>query len=223
MSEALARETDISAQSTWSVGTLRDYFLGLINANDRRYGDEARHFRQVIETMDSRMGDHLNVRDHAVEVAFTAQQRAVDTAFAAQQTGLNAALLAQKEAVATALIAAEKAVSAALMSSAQAVQKAEAAAERRFDSVNEFRQTLADQQRMLIPRAEVEVIISAMADKIDRNGEAVRDIGNRIAALTAAAGAEKHGLQTGWGYAVGVIGIIIAAATVIISVVLRKA
>jgi len=197
MSEALAREGDIAANSAWSVDTLRDYFLGLllekdrrlndlITANDRRYSQEVAHLQKQFDGSDK-----------AVSVAFTAQQRAIDTAFTAQQTGLNAALLAQKEAIATALVAAEKAVNAALVSSAQAVQKAEAAAERRFEGVNEFRQTLSDQQRTLIPRAEVDVLMKSVNDKVDLLSNAYR-----------AHQAEGVGKVSGWAAAVGVVGFI---------------
>lgn len=48
----------------------------------------------------------------------------------------------------------EKAVNAALIAAKEAVEKAEAAASKRFDSVNEFRQTLSDQTATFIPRPE---------------------------------------------------------------------
>jgi hypothetical protein len=59
------------------------------------------------------------------------------------------------------------AVDAALAASEKAVIKAESAAERRFESVNEFRSTLADQQRTLMPRAETEALFKVMNDKIE--------------------------------------------------------
>ena len=186
MSEALAREGDISSSSNWTVGTLRDYFLGLIGAHDRRMTEEVSHLK-----------DLHRLADRAIEVAFAAQQRAIDTAFTAQQTGLNAALLAQKEAIATALVAAEKAVNAALVSSAQAVQKAEMAAERRFESVNEFRGTLADQQRLLMPRAEVEVLMRSLSEKIDSMTTESRERNSKAA-----------GISAGWAMAIGVVGLI---------------
>lgn len=71
-----------------------------------------------------------------------------------------------KIAVDAALIAADKAVSAALANQKEAVTKAESAAEKRFESVNEFRATLSDQQSRLMPRSEVEVIMKAQNEKI---------------------------------------------------------
>ncbi len=48
----------------------------------------------------------------------------------------------------------EKAVAAALAAAKEAVVKAETAAEKRFDSVNEFRNTLKDQAGTFITRGE---------------------------------------------------------------------
>lgn len=61
----------------------------------------------------------------------------------------------------------EKAVSAALAAAKEAVVKAEAAAEKRFDSVNEFRNTLKDQQQTLLPRAEAVVQFKIMQERLD--------------------------------------------------------
>lgn len=62
----------------------------------------------------------------------------------------------QKEAVETALVAAEKAVT-----------KAETAAEKRFESVNEFRAQLTDQASTFVMRKELDVRLDAMNEKID--------------------------------------------------------
>jgi transglutaminase/protease-like cytokinesis protein 3 len=61
----------------------------------------------------------------------------------------------------------EQAVNAALVAADRAVSKAEAASEKRFDSVNEFRATLADQQRSLMPRMETETLFKNMTEKIE--------------------------------------------------------
>jgi hypothetical protein len=61
----------------------------------------------------------------------------------------------------------EKAVDAALASAKEAVIKSEIASEKRFESVNEFRQTLTDQTATFMPRAEVEARIAASVEKIN--------------------------------------------------------
>jgi hypothetical protein len=49
----------------------------------------------------------------------------------------------------------------------RAVTKAEVATEKRFESVNEFRNTLADQQRTFIPRKEAEMLFKNINDKLN--------------------------------------------------------
>lgn len=92
-----------------------------------------------------------------------------------------------------------EATKAALAASDRAVAKAEGAAEKRFDSVNEFRETLADQQRNLMPRSEVEILIKNLGDRVDRLSQAdlVRS-------------GQGVGMKEGWGLAAGAVGIIIA-------------
>lgn len=96
----------------------------------------------------------------------------------------------QKELVASALSSADK-----------AVMKAETAAEKRFDSVNEFRSLVNDQQRTLMPRLEAEIVAKALNDKID---------------LLTRLLAEARGQQKGVSMSVVIVG---SAMTLIISIV----
>lgn len=73
----------------------------------------------------------------------------------------------QEKAVAAAVAASDKATSVAMTAEQRAVAKAEASTEKRFESVNEFRQTLTDQAATFMPRAEANVVNQALADKID--------------------------------------------------------
>lgn len=104
-----------------------------------------------------------------------------------------------KIAVDAALIAADKAVTAALAGQKEAVTKAEVAAEKRFESVNEFRSTLANQQRSLMPRQEYEANHKALADRIDK-----------IESKELVVEGKGGGIKEGWGWAVAVIMFIIA-------------
>jgi hypothetical protein len=61
----------------------------------------------------------------------------------------------------------DKAVAAALASAERAVAKSDLATEKRFESVNEFRATLADSARLLMPRLEAEQVIRAISDKVE--------------------------------------------------------
>jgi CHASE3 domain sensor protein len=82
----------------------------------------------------------------------------------------------------------EKAVSAALQAAKEAVSKAETAAEKRFDSVNEFRGQLADQARAFMPRAEAELQFDAIAEKINNIQGLLGSIGGRSQGISAAVG-----------------------------------
>lgn len=73
----------------------------------------------------------------------------------------------QEKAVDAAVQASDKATSVAMTAEQRAVAKAEASTEKRFESVNEFRQTLTDQATTFMPRAEAQVINQALAEKID--------------------------------------------------------
>jgi len=113
---------------------------------------------------------------------------------------------AQQLALRDALTAQEKAVNAALLAAQTAVQKAESAAERRFESVNEFRAQLNDQATTLMPRGEALVLINAQAEKITILEGRVNSMGGRSA-----------GLSEGWGYLVGAVGVILAIAGIVLA------
>jgi hypothetical protein len=62
----------------------------------------------------------------------------------------------------------EKAVIAALAAADRATTKAEAATEKRFEGVNEFRESLADQARDLMPRLETESLVRGLRERIEK-------------------------------------------------------
>ena len=84
-----------------------------------------------------------------------------------------------------------EATKSALAASDRAVNKAEVASEKRFDAVNEFRATLSDQQRNLMPRNEVEILINGLNEKVDSLSMAAiskqsEGVGQRTGMATAA-------------------------------------
>lgn len=137
----------------------------------------------TIDTLAYHVAVTQRAADERYNQRFIAQQEALTTArneatrafteAEAHNTQRYDSLRSANEAVA---LSAEKAVSAALASADRAVQKAEASSERRFESVNEFRNTLADQAATLLPRAEGEARIRALSEKID-------DASARVASL----------------------------------------
>lgn len=92
----------------------------------------------------------------------------------------------------------------ALGAADKAVSKAESASEKRFEGVNEFRASLADQQRTLMPRAEVEILTKNINEKIDL-------------LISGQTKTESKGIGSKemLAYVVGIIGIVSAIVTLL--------
>ena len=86
----------------------------------------------------------------------------------------------------------------ALASTEKAVEKAERAAEKRFEAVNEFRAQLADQQKTYITRAEAQI-------SLDRNTQDIKAVTDRVNTSQG----RGAGFSAGWGYLVGVISLVL--------------
>lgn len=129
--------------------------------------------------------------------------RRYEQRYDASQKALEAALMAQKEAI-----------NAALAAQDRAVTKAELATEKRFESVNEFRGTLDNQQRTLIPRQEVDVLIKGVDEKI---GNLTKQVDQLLARQRERA-AEGAGMKGGWGLAVGVVGFVLTFMSLVLLV-----
>jgi hypothetical protein len=82
---------------------------------------------------------------------------------------------AQEKANVLALKNLEEFLASRLSAQREAIDKADKANEKRFDSVNEFRTTLKDQQLLLITRAEVKILF----DGFDRRMTEIQDLVNR--------------------------------------------
>jgi hypothetical protein len=80
--------------------------------------------------------------------------------------------------------------------------------------VNEFRGTLDNQQRTLIPRSEVNEIVKGIEEKI---GQLTKSI-DRVDAVQRDSVAEHKGVTGGWGYAVGAVGFVLAVAAFVMKV-----
>src|SRR5678815_5312246 len=101
------------------------------------------------------------------------------------------------------------AVQAAMMAAERAVLKSEAAADERFRGVNEFRAALADQQRTLIPRTEVEAIERSISQKFETQ-QAILD---RLTATVDKLQSERQGVKGGWAAAVAVVAFVLTLLT----------
>lgn len=133
--------------------------------------------------------DYLSSRVDQLQQLMDERDRQYAQRFAAQQEAVQAALQAAKEAVANALSAAK-----------EAVTKAEDASNKRFEGVNEFRQSLDDLSRLQMPRAEAEARFDGIEEKVSG---VVSRLDNRQSS--------GEGASTLWGYIAGAAGLGIAA------------
>lgn len=136
--------------------------------------DQTQVVDQIARTEIAHLKELLNAADKRYEQRFNAQETAV-------AAGLNAQ---------------EKAIAAALSAAKEAVTKAEIAAEKRLDSVNEFRGQLRDQQATFISKAEAEQRLLALSEKL-----------NSLQQRVDKNEGKNSGFSEGWGYVIGAIGL----------------
>jgi hypothetical protein len=93
----------------------------------------------------------------------------------------------------------------------EAIAKAEIAAEKRFDSVNEFRAQLADQQANFITRQETNIRFDAVNQKLD----------GAIQLQQATVG-RTGGFNAAWGALAVVLGLLFAGGAVAVAIAALK-
>lgn len=181
----MSGETEASV-SGWTVDTLREHFsqkMADAKAALRQEIADQRDFnrQQIADLRDSGRVMTLDLRD-TVRTQAEDHRRMLDERYATQTKALDAAFKAAEQAVAVALANAEKATG-----------KAEMAAERRFESVNEFRRALADQTATFIPRAEYDSAHAALVDRVSANADRVGSLELRLTSRLDTSAGEKSG------------------------------
>lgn len=108
----------------------------------------------------------------------------------------------------------QQAVREAFTAAKEAVDKAEKSSEKRFDSVNEFRAQLKDQQNTFLPRTEYFANHKALEISVKENA-------NKLAIVTQRQ-YEDQGRSSGsnwmWGVVAGLLALLMAAATFVVAV-----
>lgn len=158
----------------WTIGTSQDFL--------QRQLDDMRNL--------------LDERDQA-------NRRAVDAALAAATLALERAESNLSREFHEHLVQYRHEVALAFEASDRAISKAEAAAEKRFESVNEFRAQLNDQQRTFLTRTEYGGRHEALSEKVDINAARVSDLELRVTSrLESGAGGQAATYRLiGWGFA----------------------
>jgi len=113
----------------------------------------------------------------------------------------------QTKALDAAFVAAQASNQTALNSAERAVAKAEIAADKRFDSVNEFRAALSDQTNTFITRKEAEA-------QTNRNAEDIQKLSARVEHSEG----RGSGITAGWTYLVGFASLVATIITIYILV-----
>jgi hypothetical protein len=170
--------------SDWTVDTLKEYID-----------------RVMLEHATAHAEQH-----HASELAIKLKQDHVDTQVQALDRRMLDLFIASEKAVASALVALEKTNQTELAAQRAAVNKAEIAAEKRFEGVNEFRGQLADQQRTLMPRAEADAELRAIR-------ESLSTLASRLDRSEGRGG----GMNALYGYIAGGVGIISAIVAIVLN------
>lgn len=114
---------------------------------------------------------------------------------------------AQRDALNIAILSVERLIQAAVDNNREALLKAEAANDKRFDSVNEFRTVLGAQQATYITRLEHDGVVQRLTERI-------QDLTDRVNMSSG----KGVGLNAGWQYLVAFIGVISALFAIWIAV-----
>lgn len=104
----------------------------------------------------------LEEKVNAIYLLLTEYNTRYTERFNAQEKAINLSITSSDKAVQ----AAERTVAAVMIAAEKAIVKAEIAYDKRFDSINEFRAVLTDQQTSLVRKSEMEVKFVALEDKV---------------------------------------------------------
>lgn len=186
------------------VRVLQSQVAELSRELDRRFEGQDKNVSLALAAAEKTTAIAQQTADRAVVKAEAAASREYLEAQIEALSNVTAAnLAAQKEAISAALTAAKEALTAALASSEKAITKAEEANEKRFQSVNEFRQTLADQQAGFATKTESDFRFAAIEDKLQ----------TALNTLSESRG-KSQGANWLWGVLVASVGIILTIVSV---------
>jgi hypothetical protein len=148
----------------------------------------------TIETAMSYLANLIEERDRRYDQRFTSLEAAEKTDISGVKAETAIALSASKEETALALTA-----------SKEAVTKAEVASEKRFESVNEFRATLANQQSTLVGKNEFDEFKHAS----DKQSEDIKKDISLLASKLDVIQGHASGSEDWWKYFVGAVGVLV--------------
>lgn len=115
--------------------------------------------------------------------------------------------------------AAKESITSALIAASTAVNKAEVGADKRFESVNEFRKlvndVLADQKETMMPRKEVLLLFDGLKAQNIELARQVTDYAKQVSGFVSQGAGEKSGKTETWKDVTLVISVILAILAVV--------
>lgn len=197
--------------------------IARLSVVEQRASDLAVTFDERITSQKEATAIALTAADKGIAMALQAAERAAHKAdLAASKEYLEAQIYGLKETLIAQIVSQKEAISAALSSADKAVLKAEMASEKRFESVNEFRATLSDQQRDMATKSECDLRFKAVEDRLTESMKTrqaqIDAVGIRINELSEGM-RENKGKSAGaswlWGLIVGGLGLLFGAGAFI--------
>lgn len=200
------------------------YIIARLSVVEQRATDLSLTFDERITSQKEATAIALTAADKGIAMALQAAERAAAKAdLAASKEYLEAQISGLKETLIAQIVSQKEAINAALVSADKAVLKAETASEKRFESVNEFRATLADQQRVLATKSESDLRFTAVDERLTESMrtrqaqiDAVNARVNELFEIIREQRGRGAGLHSGWGYLVGGLGVVAAIVTMIV-------
>lgn len=193
-------QTQVIEPQPWARGTpsIPDvpagfpYNVGAVAGESRQTDVPLRDYMSSrVDQLRSEMLDRLELLDRQQKQLMDERDRQYAQRFGAQQ-----------EALVATLTAAEKSVAAALASAKEAVTKAENAANDRFESVNEFRQTLSDQTRSFVSKDAFDAL--------------EKQVNNNTSRLDQNSGADRGEVDT-WAWIIALVAVLFAAGSFVLN------
>ena len=114
-------------------------------------------------------------------------------------------------------VAAKENISIALGASREAIVKAETANDKRFDGVNECRETLSDQTATFLPRQEYSVQHQNLIEKIDNLTSALNEFKTACNSRISAVEAERAGTDKTIPWIIGLATLVLGAVGLLVA------
>lgn len=190
--------------SGWTIDSLHQHLLAIINTSDTNHEGERKRIDSILAERDRLYAERdlrYDERFHSVSDHLVGRIAALDLGardrFAAQEEAVRVAVQRVDKEFRDHLLQVRTETQLAHDASEKAIAKSEAANEKRFASVNAFREQLSDQTQTFIPRREAENMIAAVQAKIADNVSRIELTATRadLAAQVASAGATIDGIN----------------------------